>query len=296
MDDFLRDSEIEMGWSILLLQEFTASSFSERFRSSAGHQVFFVSPTEGNRSCAMVIHVSIVHRVLGHTFVHRDRGVAVGLHWEGWNLLVLSSHIHPGHSGDLYSESLIQLQELMEVGNLRSKFVSSRLFAREILDTPVYRIIGIDAQASVVRYLSRDHQAIIGDAANGSVSWKGTEFVRLCLENNLKLWNTFSADVVDIWTCHHDFRFPVSQIDYILSDIPRRATHEAGVKAGSATVTDHRAPYMAVCGKWMQPQRKYIRQAQPPPIGWTHRDANFCNLIRRAHGWREVECNKLDEK
>ena len=170
MDDFLRDAEIEMGWSILLLQEFTASSFSERFRSSAGHQVFFVPPTEGNRSCAIVIHVSIVHRVLGHTFVHRDRGVAVGLHWEGWNLLVISSHLHPGHSRDLYSESLIQLQELMEVGNLRSTFVSSRLFAREILDTPVYRIIGIDAQASVVRYLSRDHQAIIGDAANGSVS------------------------------------------------------------------------------------------------------------------------------
>ena len=191
MDDFLRDSEIEMGWSILLLQEFTASSFSERFRSSAGHQVFFVPPTEGNRSCAIVIHVSIVHRVLGHTFVHRDRGVAVGLHWEGWNLLVISSHLHPGHSTDLYSESLIQLQELMEVGNLRSKFVSSRLFAREILDTPVYRIIGIDAQASVVKYLSRDHQAIIGDAANGSVSWKCTEFVRLCLENNLKYGTLF---------------------------------------------------------------------------------------------------------
>ena len=108
-EDLLRDAEIELGWSILLFQEFTASKFSERFRSSAGHQVFFTAPSEGCRACCIVIHASIAHRVLGHTYVHRDRGVAVAIHWEGWNLLLVSSHLDPDHSRESYLQSLEDL-------------------------------------------------------------------------------------------------------------------------------------------------------------------------------------------
>ena len=103
--------DTSLGWKVLLLQEFTACNDTRRFESSAGHQVFFTAPTEGSRACCIVIHVSIVHRIVSNSVTYRDRGVAVALHWEGWNLFLLSYHLSPFYSRVEYIAQLDDLRD-----------------------------------------------------------------------------------------------------------------------------------------------------------------------------------------
>ena len=284
-EDLLGDAEIELGWSILCLQEFTASRFIERFESSVGHRVFFTAPSEGCRACCIVIHASIAHRVLGYTFVHKSRGVAVALHWEGWNLLVVCPHLYPKHGRTEYSDSLQQLEELADIKDLRNKFISSGFGAKDMLNTPVYTIVGVDAQAPVGPPQTRAQEFCIGPATSGIRTWKGTQFVNFCLERNLRIWNTFAKDTNCVWTCNHDLKHEPNQIDYVLSDLPTRSINAAGVTDSTASDTDHRATFVAVLGTWLVPRKPRISYGPTPPVGWSIRDPSFNDQLRTLHGW-----------
>ena len=249
----LLDLERSVSWDVLLLQEFTASRFVQRFESIAGHRVFLTAPSVGCRACCIVIHVSLVHRIIDNTVVFRDRGVAVALHWEGWNLLLVSFHLHPGHSRVAYSDSLEELREMV-TGKLRDKFSNSNVASRELLNTPIRTVVGVDAQAIVGKPLTNYQSLFIGDAILGELSWKGADFINFCMEHKLRLCNTFSSNVADVWTCHHDFRVEPNQIDYVLSDVPLRAQKDSGVKQVDASNSDHRCTFLYVLGRWLQPR------------------------------------------
>ena len=295
LDDFLHDAEIELGWSILLLQEFTASHFSDRFKSSVGHRVFFTAPTEGCRACCIVIHASLAHRVLPGTIRLRDRGVAVCLHWEGWNLLLVSAHLYPHDSLEQYLHSLDQLEELCLLDSLSDSFISSKFAGMEILSTPVYRIAGVDAQSPVGRPTSKAEERVVGTATQGDRKKKGTHFIKFCMEHDLRLASTFSSLLGEYWTCHHYFKTNPSQIDYTVTDLPSRACRDAGVRDCTATTTDHRPVFLEVFGRWVQPKKRFVPHSSPPPIGWMCRDNNFCNLLRAEHGWEQTGEANLDE-
>lgn len=254
-ENFLLDAGNEMGWSILLLQEFTASLDIERFVSSAGHRVFLAAPSEGSRSCCIVIHASIAYKVIPDSFRRRDRGVAVGLHWEGWNLVLISSHLHPGQSRVSYDSSLDDMQDLCDIQYYRRLFTLSTVAGPELLNNPIYRVVGVDANTPVGKPISREEEYIIGEATMGERGWKGKAFLRFCLEEELTVWNTFSKDTLDTFTCYHDLLHLPNQIDYLLSDIPRRAVQDKGVKQSTATRTDHRSPFATIFGRWLQPRR-----------------------------------------
>lgn len=175
-NDFLLDAGDELGWSILSLQEFTASHHIERFSSTAGHRVFLAAPCKGSRSCCIVIHASIAFKVIPDSFRHRDRGVAVGLQWEGWNFLMVSAHLHPGHSRDIYTSSLDQTQDLCNIEHYRRLCALSNAAGPELSNNPIYRVVGVDAQTPIGKPLSTRQELIIGDATLGDRGWKGINF------------------------------------------------------------------------------------------------------------------------
>ena len=278
-----------MGWSILLLQEFSACVGTDRFVSSAGHQVYYTPPAEGSRACCIVIHSTVSHKVIPNSYEHRERGVALALHWQGWNLLLVSAHLSPDHSRERYEESIIQMQELCNRDRAKRHFQGSSMASSEILSTPVYTLVGVDAQTSVGKPTNRHQEHCIGPATMGERGWKGNEFVEFCLVNDLKIMNTFAADTQDVFTCTHDFRFPENQIDYVLADLPIRASRGAGVRSSTATRTDHRLPYFEIWGRWIQPKRPFVPMPKPAPIGWTCKDFSFCDQIREHFGWRKPD-------
>ena len=284
-DTFLGDLENDLSWSILLLQEFTASRFHERFESSAGHLVFLAPPIEGSRACCIVIHASIAHKVIPGSFTHRARGVAVALHWEGFNLYLISYHMTPDYSRELYEQAFTDLHLLTLGQNIGERFRSTTFASKDLLSQPFYRIIGVDAQVPIGPPLTHLQSNFIGKATAGARSWKGARFLEYAMDYDLKFVNTFAKDTIDTHTCFHDFRTEATQMDYMLADIPWRACHGQGVKMSDATRSDHRPVFLNLLGRWLQPRRKWINRTPPPPIGWICRDDSFCDQIRADFQW-----------
>ena len=283
-EDFLHDLDVSMGWHILLLQEFTSSPISDRFRSSAGHQVFLTAPLPGCRACCIVIRNSIAHKVLTSTVKFVSRGIALALHWEGWNLLVVSSHLDPNGIED-YRSSIHQLHDLCDTRGLRQKFATSNFSVPEVLSQPVYVVVGVDAQISVGPAGGRHLSCYIGEAVErdlveNKAKARCPEFIRFCDTLGLRAQTTFAADTRDVWTCHYDFRFLPAQLDYILTDLPGRSCTDTGVAQGDATDSDHRIVFVHVQGKWNQPPSVRPPTVPRPPIVWSCSDPDFNAIIR----------------
>ena len=191
-----------------------------------------------------MIHVSIAHRIIPNSYDHRDRGIAVALHWEGWNLHLISYHLPSGHSRGEYHQHLDLLTELCHGSGLRDKFRNSRVAPKALLNLPVYTILGIDANAIVGPALTRLQADCIGEATLGSRSWKGAAFVNLCLELGYRICNTFAKDTKHVWTCHHGFKAEPSQIDFVCTNLPRRSQKNMGVTDIDASSSDHRPTFL----------------------------------------------------
>ena len=293
---------MEHNWQVLLLQEFTAAQRVDSFGSSAGHQVYFTAPSAGCRACCIVIHSSLVRRICSKAFVAMSRGVAVGLHWEGWNLLLVSAHLAADRDKEAFYGSLFQLHELCNTNTFRHQLDSLKR-TQPVLSAPIFTVIGVDAQASLdVPYpWERD---LLEDASMGPCGWKGRKFMVFCRDVNLRLTNTFDSyctDVwtchfdgkapcyqLDVWTCHFDGKAPCYQLDYILTDLPCKPWRDLGVRDSAAALTDHRPVLFSFEGPYVQPRPSILRR-QPLPIRRMFLNPMFSDAVREEIGWGFVD-------
>ena len=93
--DFLEDLDIEAEWDLLLLLEFTGGKYVDDFMNATIHAVILAPPAEGSRASGIVINRRIRHCMLHGSETYKSRATSVGIHWEGWNLQVISAHLCP---------------------------------------------------------------------------------------------------------------------------------------------------------------------------------------------------------
>ena len=95
LEAFLRDLNTKLPWQILCLQEFAYSAMFENdfYDTREGHWILCRPPIEGNRSCGLIFHYRNRHLVLRDTRRYFYRGVAAGVHWQGYNIMVGTFHL-----------------------------------------------------------------------------------------------------------------------------------------------------------------------------------------------------------
>ncbi len=248
---FLETFSFEVEWDILLLQEFTGARNVAGFMNEATHRVILAAPVEGSRACGIVINQRIKHCMIKDSEYFKPRATSVCIHWEGWNIKLISGHLSPDHNKDRYTQSIVDIQNIINY-DTRDKFINTPHFDKDQLRGPIYRIIGIDAQVSVGQAHTREESSLIGPAVMKDEvrHWKTHEFIHFILEEKLTLFNTFSKNTQDIFTCGYFLKSPPNQIDYTLTDMPGRTWGESGVHQSEASLTDHRATFGIFTGKW----------------------------------------------
>ena len=95
IDSFLRTIFARIPWKILCLQEFvfTRNLGAETFDIYDGHMVLCNPQVMGARPCGLIFHHEIRHLIVKTTRQVYDRGLAIGIHWMGINMLVGCSHL-----------------------------------------------------------------------------------------------------------------------------------------------------------------------------------------------------------
>ena len=90
METFLRDLNTKIPWKVSFLQEFvyTKKLDTPSFDTSDRHLVLCNISTMGNRPLALIFHHSVRHLVVEGSRQDYDRGIAVGIHWQGINFYV----------------------------------------------------------------------------------------------------------------------------------------------------------------------------------------------------------------
>ena len=97
METFLQDLNTKIPWKILFLQEFvyTRKLDTPSFDTSDRHLVLCTFSTKGNRPLALIFHHSVRHLVVEGSRRDYDRGIAVGIHWQGINFMLGAFHLGP---------------------------------------------------------------------------------------------------------------------------------------------------------------------------------------------------------
>ena len=128
-----------------------------------------------------------------------SHGLAVGAtHPIFRKLWLVCGHLDSYHHVSRYEESLASLRELVEA--------TPR-------DASV--LVGVDANDALGN-LSFNDGVFVGEHTEGTPSWKGRRFFRLCCELQLTACNTFTMGAVGQATCFYDGKSQPRQIDYFL--------------------------------------------------------------------------------
>ena len=127
LEAFLRDFNTKLPWQILCLQEFAYSKMFEDdfYDAREGHLIFCRPPIVGNRSCGLIFHHKIRHLVIRDIMRYYHRGVAAGLHWQGYNILVGTFHLTSNMKHGDYNTSIQMLRNFLEIkfdNNIRKSF------------------------------------------------------------------------------------------------------------------------------------------------------------------------------
>ena len=282
--EFLEDFGKEVSWDVIVLQEFTAAKDVEVFMNKSAHKVILTSPVEGSRACGIVIHQNIKHCIIPRSSIFKARAASICIHWEGWNIKIVSGHLTPDHSKDNYINSINDIKDIIdEKDQTRELFKKTKHFDRARLSGPIYHILGIDAQVSVGPPDTREEGLYIGTSVmrGKQRTWKTYNFIQFILDYKLTLCNTFSKNTEDIFTCGYYLKSEPNQIDYVLSDFPNCVMKESGCHQSAATITDHRSVYASFIGKWWREVRRIPKKRVAPPLNWSQNDPEYHSKIRR---------------
>ena len=151
-------------------QEFTGAKMVDGFMNKNTHRVILTAPVVGCRACGIVINHRICHCIILNSEIFRPRASSVCIHWEGWNLKVIGSHLAPNHSREDYTNSINDIQDIIDSNTTRTNFQKTKTFDLALLDGPIYNIGGIDAQVSVGPPIYREETPFIGSANMGNLS------------------------------------------------------------------------------------------------------------------------------
>ena len=118
---FLRDLEKDSHWSMLRLQEFTASNGEVVTETAEGHWVFATPPCKGQLRLAIVVAADTLPFVIGGSFRVKGRNCALDVWWEVKKSRVICSHSNPSSVMHLYARDLDDLHSLVcqQVGEKR---------------------------------------------------------------------------------------------------------------------------------------------------------------------------------
>ena len=92
-EHFLRDFGVETDWDVILIQEFTSAKNVDVFVNKTTHKVILRAPVVGSRACGIVINNRIAHCLIPNSEVFMGRATSACIHWEGWNLKLVASHL-----------------------------------------------------------------------------------------------------------------------------------------------------------------------------------------------------------
>ena len=109
---FLRDWERDYHWSILCLQEFTASKGDVVIETAEGHRVLAKPACKGQRRLAIAVATEILPFLIG-SFCVKGRNCALDDCWDGKKFRVICSHLNPLSVMHLYVKDLDDLRSMV---------------------------------------------------------------------------------------------------------------------------------------------------------------------------------------
>ena len=202
---FLHDFGRDYHWSILCLQEFTASDGDVVTETAEGHRVFATPPHEGQRRLAMEVAAETLPFVVGGSFCVKGRNCALDVCWEGKKFRVICSHLNPLSVMHLHAKDLDDLRSL----------VSAR-------GSDMHVRIHVDAQTGLGTFPPRPCSENIGTATAVSHRVEKQRMLESFIaENLLTATNIFLCEddgATNIYTCNNH---EIQQIDHILSSDSR---------------------------------------------------------------------------
>ena len=246
---FLRDLVKDYRWSILCLQEFTASNGEVVTETAEGHRVFATPPCKGQRRLAIVVAAETLPFVIGGSFCGKGRNCALDVCWEGKKFRVICSHLSPSSVLHAYAKEIYDLRTL----------VNSRGMDTEVL-------ICVDAQTGLGTWPPRPYSANIGTATTVSLRVEKQRMLyNLIMENTLTATNTFHFEEGNnnIYTCNYNGNHEPQQIVFILSSDNRlrsRTFDSPATKSDHWINGDSRPPSNHFC-------KDKKRKTQSPLVG-----------------------------
>ena len=151
------------------------------FVNKVQHSVFVGAPSVGCRATCLVINQSIRHCIVPDSLVTRPRAISIVLHWEGYNVRIVSAHLAACHSRASYMQSIDDMNDIINnaTDSTRKLLKNSRIASPELVRTPVYNIVGVDAQVSVGVPRTREEARYIGQAVEDVAlrTWKAKRFI-----------------------------------------------------------------------------------------------------------------------
>ena len=91
-EKILRDLGSDDWWSILCMQEFTASNGDLVTETTEGHWLFATPPMLGQRRLAIVVAAAFTKCIVNSSFRVRGRNCSIDVSWERRNFRVVNSH------------------------------------------------------------------------------------------------------------------------------------------------------------------------------------------------------------
>jgi hypothetical protein len=136
----------------------------DHYDTTNGHVVFVSPPCLGCRATAIVVHKDLTHTIIMESFRHRPRVCSVALHWEGYNILLVSAHLpQRQHSNMDYTTSIGDTMDILNKRQARHYFGKYGKHSSEINLKPVYTILGVDAQHELGKVEDYDDPNIVGE-------------------------------------------------------------------------------------------------------------------------------------